>query len=371
MITNDDRTLALADAFHSAALNPSGWYAALDALADATGSRGGELICLGRQWTMPLHIMTNVDPSIDQAFIDCGGGNPDINPRVRAGMQAPCLKVLAEADFITPDEHARHHHYQEFARPWDIPYICLTSLERTEDLLVGLAVVRSEKQGHITTQEREVFTAVAPHVRAAVRTHMALQNNAAKVLAGAMEAMSIAAFVCDSAGRVRALSPAAEKLVQTPSGLQLRFGRLQADDASEAQALNDAIAAASLSKGGADSKHQTLVIRRKQADSIPVVVEIMSLPRLPHEFTFAPRVLVVVRGTRRTSERKAEVMRSTFNLTSAEADIALQLAAGRTPELIAGARGVSVGTVRAQIKSTMSKMGVRRQIELVARLNQM
>jgi len=133
-----------------------------------------------------------------------------------------------------------------------------------------------------------------------------------------------------------------------------------------------AIAAAALApRGGADAKHQTLVIRGKQADSVPIVVEIMSLPRLPHEFTFAPRVLVVVRGNRRTSERKAEALRTTFNLTAAEADIALQLAAGRTAELIAVARSVSVGTVRAQIKSTMSKMGVRRQIELVAQLNQM
>ena len=369
MITNDERTLALADAFHAAAIDSRGWYSALAELAEATGSRCGQLICLGRKATLPLHIMTNIDPAVDRAFIECNGGSPDVNPRVRAGMDAPCLKVLAEADFISPEDHARHHHYQEFARPWDIPYICLTTLERNDDLLVGLAVVRSEKQGHISAAQRELFTAVAPHVRAAVRTQMTLQNNAASLLAGAMEAMSTPAFVCDSTGRVRAMSPAAETLVQSSRGLQLRFGRLQAEDAADAQALTEAIdqaAAASLRA----RMPRSLLIRSPHSDT-PLILDVISLPRQQYEFTFAPRVLITVRGNRRNAERKADVLHDTFALTSAEADIAIQLASGRTAEVIAAARRVSIGTVRAQIKSTMSKMGVHRQIELVARLNEL
>jgi DNA-binding CsgD family transcriptional regulator len=57
-------------------------------------------------------------------------------------------------------------------------------------------------------------------------------------------------------------------------------------------------------------------------------------------------------------------------MTSAETDIALQLSEGKSAEAIAENRGVSVGTVRAQIKALLAKAGLSRQIELVARLNQ-
>jgi DNA-binding NarL/FixJ family response regulator len=371
MLANDDRTIAIADAFHAAALDSAGWYPALEQLAQATGSRGGELICLGKQASLPLHIMTNVDPAIDQAFLECGGGHPDINPRVGAGMKAPALKVLAESDFMTPEEHARHPHYQEFARPWDIPFICLATLDRTENLLVGLAVVRSQKEGHISPEQRAVFASLAPHVRAAVRTQMALENNASSLLAGAMEALSIAAFICDGSGRVRAMSPQAEQLVSAQRGLQLRLGRLTADQSADYHVLQEAIEAASMS-GFKDPKfiHRTVTLRGKQVHDAPMVLDVFALPKREYDLNFSPRVLVVARGTRRASERKSEILRTLYSLTSAEADIAIQVGSGRTAEAIAAVRGVSVGTVRAQLKTIMGKMGVRRQIELAARLTE-
>jgi DNA-binding NarL/FixJ family response regulator len=49
----------------------------------------------------------------------------------------------------------------------------------------------------------------------------------------------------------------------------------------------------------------------------------------------------------------------------------IQLAQGKLPEPIAKQRNVSIGTVRAQIKALLAKAGVSRQVELVARLDQL
>ena len=59
-------------------------------------------------------------------------------------------------------------HYQEFALPWDVPYICLTTLEQRKDLLVGLAVIRNRRQGHIDAAGKRLFASLAPHVREVV-----------------------------------------------------------------------------------------------------------------------------------------------------------------------------------------------------------
>ncbi len=61
----------------------------------------------------------------------------------------------------------------------------------------------------------------------------------------------------------------------------------------------------------------------------------------------------------------AEVMHI-FGLTSAEARVALRLAVGLSLAEIADESGVSVNTVRAQLRSIYAKTGVTKQSELVA-----
>jgi len=43
-------------------------------------------------------------------------------------------------------------------------------------MLIGLTVNRSRKEGEATEEVRRIIAAVAPHVRAAVRTQMALDG---------------------------------------------------------------------------------------------------------------------------------------------------------------------------------------------------
>jgi DNA-binding CsgD family transcriptional regulator len=370
MIRDEVEWLALADTFHAAALGRTAWYSALEDLARATGSEHGELIGIGSNASVPFNIVTNIDPKFHEAFDAVSGGDPRKNPRVNAGMHAPILKVLAEADFMTPEEHRTHPHYHDFARPWNIPYICLATLERGEDSLIGLAVVRTREQGHIDSQQRRVFASIAPHVRAAVRTHKALQGQAEKLLSGAMEALSIPAFICDCYGRVSRLSPSAEQIIAGDSGLVLKSGRLTAVLALDAKTLLDAIeqAARPLIVGAPSFK--SVLIRTSEQDGSPLVLDVIGLPAREWELQPSARVLIAVRGADQGSERRTALLQALYGMTTAEVDIALQLCAGTTPETIAANRAVSIGTVRAQIKALLAKAGVSRQIELVAKINQ-
>jgi DNA-binding CsgD family transcriptional regulator len=60
-----------------------------------------------------------------------------------------------------------------------------------------------------------------------------------------------------------------------------------------------------------------------------------------------------------------------LGLSPAEAATVLKLADGRTPAEIAEERRISVFTVRNQIKSALSKTGVRRQVDLVRSIEQL
>jgi DNA-binding CsgD family transcriptional regulator len=364
MIRSDEHWHSIVDAFHSAAIDGYSWDLALQGLADATGSRSAQLTGIDSDTSVAFNIATNIDPAVFPMFVETAA----FNPRVRVANEAPVLKVMADADFMTPDEMRRDPFYR-LLPTWDIPFICLTTLERREGTFIALAAIRSQRQGHITSEQREIFTVMAPHVRAAVRAHIALERNSAAVLTGAMDALSIPVFVCDRAGGVQALSSAAEALIRSGRGMQLKAGRLRASLPATDKALENAIYAAAT--GHLTPRRlalQTVIVRGAEQDT-PLVLDVFRLPSQQHEISFEPRALVVARGPRGADAQKGTVLEVAYGLTAAEAEVALHLAQGMTPELIAMSRDVVVGTVRTQIKTIMAKVGVSRQVELIVRLN--
>lgn len=368
MLKSDDEWLAIADAFHSAALGAGSWLDALAQLAQATGSRAGELIGLGSANTVPFNMVTDFGPDWVEEFLAIDGGNPAVNPFVRNGARAPAMKVLTSAEFVTPEERRSDFFVADFAQRHDMPHICLSPLIREHGVLVGLAVLRSASQGEISAQQREVFASLAPHVRAAVRTQIALGHQGAQIIAGTLEALSLAAFVCDRFGAVKAMTPTAEALVSKGDALRLKNGQLRAANPADTRLLTEEIdAAVGVIIRPQTARTSAVVIRSALGE--PLALTIVPLPRTEHAFSFDPRVLIVARAPdAQDPTRTRALLQSAYGLTAAEAEVALQLGNGEHAEAIAGSRGVSVTTVRAQIRSIFAKLGVRRQSELVARI---
>jgi DNA-binding CsgD family transcriptional regulator len=369
MIRDDEHWLSTVDAFQSAAVGAQSWETALRGFADATGSRSAQLAGVGQDGSVLFNVLTNIDPP---AFYSMFAATATINPRVKAASAAPVLKVMAESDFITPEECKRDRFYQEVARPLDIPFMCFTTLDRQEAAFIALGAIRSQREEHITGQQREIFAALAPHVRTAVRTQLALEGQGVAVLTGAMDALSIPVFVCDRTGHVGSLTQAAESLVTTGRGLQLKAGRLQAGWREETKALDDAIEAAIIGRTQpGPAVLRTVVVRGRDRGTPPLVLDVFPLPSQAYQLTFTPRALIVARGPRGEKVRRTAVLQAAYALTSAEVQITEYLVEGHSAEFIAAKRGVSVATVRTQIKAIMAKIGVSRQVELVVRLGEL
>ena len=81
-----------------------------------------------------------------------------------------------------------------------------------------------------------------------------------------------------------------------------------------------------------------------------------------------PCILLTVIPENGNSEGDAEKLMQRFGLTAAETQVVLLIRDGLSPVEIADIRSVSAVTVRNQIKSALSKCGVRRQSELVSLL---
>lgn len=362
--------LSIVDAFNAAALEQGSWLDALAGLAAATGSRSGQLIAFGSSAVSQFNWLTEVDPAWLEALVAAGGTDPSCNPRLAAGIRAPALQLLTDADVISPEERRRNPIYADFLDSHDVPFIGATSLIKESRQVVGLAVLRSHAQGEIDADQQRVFASIAPHVRSAVRTQIALEGNGAQVLTGAFESLILPVFICDGSGHVRALTKGAEELVSAGDGLSLSQQRLGTARAEETASLAAAIRRAAIGLLQPGEPPMTTLLVHRDAGSF-LVLDVISLPRRPYSFDFEPRVLVVARSSQPDPRRSRLLLQAAYGLTPAEAEVALQMASGHPPEAIAAARNVSVGTVRSQIRTIYSKLNVRRQIELVARLREL
>jgi DNA-binding CsgD family transcriptional regulator len=102
----------------------------------------------------------------------------------------------------------------------------------------------------------------------------------------------------------------------------------------------------------------------RAADGAPLQVDVAPLPASVSSLRTGARVLVSIGlPTPRSRELSGEL-----GLSPAETEVARGLVDGETLQDIADRRGVSVETVRAQLKSAYGKLGVHRQAELVRRL---
>ena len=81
-------------------------------------------------------------------------------------------------------------------------------------------------------------------------------------------------------------------------------------------------------------------------------------------FAVADTLLVVVDMVN-TTEVDGNALLGLYDLTFAESEITQHLALGRSLKEIAAVRGVTVATVRNQLKNIFEKTGTHRQLELV------
>ncbi|WP_040619148.1 hypothetical protein, partial [Rhodovulum sp. PH10] len=119
-----------------------------------------------------------------------GGADPAINPVVRAGIAAPTLQVITEAEITSAEDRRRLPIWGEFYNPYDAPHLCFTTVWREDFVELVLVVCRSARQGTIDTPERTAFAGIARHCRDAAMTAHAIGRDGALVLAGAFQALS-------------------------------------------------------------------------------------------------------------------------------------------------------------------------------------
>lgn len=359
----DDRILALGEHFALAAVDGTGWIPALRAMAEMTGSSHAQLVGFA-PGAVPFNWINDVDEDQIARFVEQERGDPNINVRVRASLNDRPFVIRSEDDYREVGPGPGFDFYRDMCDAYDIPHGCQTKLLEGRDQFIGLSLNRSRKDGKTDASTRALFAAIAPHVHNAVKIQMALENRGAALVIGAMDYVGLPIFVCDESGEVKARTSEADALL-SQGFFRLADGKIGLSHPHDNAALLQALARRHRHPLG----FETLMFRG-DGQGMPVIADLCQLPAQPFRLSLASQFLIIVRSGRRWHNAAPAILRTAFGLSIAETEVALALARGETRDQIAAARGTSMQTVKAQLKSIFAKLGVSREVELVAMLGE-
>lgn len=124
----------------------------------------------------------------------------------------------------------------------------------------------------------------------------------------------------------------------------------------------------SLKYGAHERDWRREAIGLKRADKGPLIVRVVSVDEEAHNLLDGAALVLILLDPEECPEPSHTLLQQVFGLTRGEARLTNHLLCGHSLHDIALVTGVSITTVRSQIKSVLSKTHTRRQAQLVGLL---
>ncbi len=170
-------------------------------------------------------------------------------------------------------------------------------------------------------------------------------------------------IIADNTGKVLNLNKTAVQLVGTDDGLVVRREKLRAIVKCENDDLLACIAEVANTPSGQSCAVRCLSISRPDTPHRPYALLIS--PKRARSNAQKRCVLIFVTDLEENLHVSGTCLIRLFGLSPVEAQTAICVAHGKSPDEISAQRGVKLSTVRSQIHAVYAKMGVEQQSELV------
>jgi len=286
-------------------------------------------------------------------------------------VDLPPDRVFTVNELIGDSNWRESEFYKNFLKPLDILHALGADIRTDDGLECRLRVARPHRERPFSPGDKALCAAILPHLKRAVglRSQLELMESERRLYAGTVDRMLVGTVTLDETGAVLKSNPVADEMLREGDGLRLVGGVLRAESAAENRELQRLVKQALTGEtGGQAALVDAISITRKSARG-KLGVLVRSLPNAgSSKSKHRPSVVLFIRDAERKSEASREMVRRLFDLTPAEASLALALANGLTLDEAADQLGIRKNTARAHLRSIFSKIGVTRQTTLVRAL---
>jgi DNA-binding CsgD family transcriptional regulator len=265
---------------------------------------------------------------------------------------------------IYPDEEFRSDpFYRDHLYRYGLGWVAGTTfvLPTKERLLISLE--RDYERGPVEPAILSQLDVLRPHLARSALMAARLGIERARVTSETLALIGLPAVVFDQRGKVLAVNRLAESLTE-----QIHWrahDRVSLKDSAGDALFQQAIETLDVS----DAAPTRSFALRGPEGGAAMVAHVIPIRRTARDIFIRCAGLLVLTPVALPQAPPVELVRSLFDLTPAEARVARSLATGGTAEEIASTGGVSLNTVRTQVRGVLEKTGCRRQAEVVALLS--
>jgi len=303
------------------------------------------------------------------------------DPRVALTMATPDGQWMHCHEHLPGSYVANNGFYQDFLIPHGGRYLSSTKLVDNDEAVFMVGLMRGNGAEPLSSAESAILSLVQYHLSQAMqiflhlRTGFADQAMARQLLGQFNQPM----LLLDDAQRVLHSNQTASELLSEKDLLSAKNGFLVCRDKASHEALAEAVravlsASPDITKGALGTDDQTINVRQRRAVNLAgsagknllAFVSAVWPSQSMNAFGDLPRALVILHNPQLPqSQLDPLILAECYDLTPAEARVAVQIASGATVKKIAQRNGVAIATVRTHLSRIMEKTSVTRQADLL------
>ena len=283
----------------------------------------------------------------------------------RANLGVPLFlrgeTVILDQDFMTPEMLRRNPFYNDCLIRNNVPWFAGIQFSAGAAMW-ALCLQRTNEQGPFAIADKRVLAAISARLTEAATLSTAIGRIALSSATSALDGVRQPALAVDRDGRVLDANAAAHIMVGDDIFVRNTF--LGFRDKEAARQLETFVSRMRLVPDTAELPVESFVVRRKSQR--PVIVNVLPVPAAARGPFLGARAILTMTSLEPKRGLNAPTLMKAFGLTRAEAQAALLVAEGLSPEQAARDLDISVATFRAQLKAVFAKTGTHRQNELTA-----
>ncbi|MNZ39655.1 Bacterial regulatory protein, luxR family [compost metagenome] len=283
-------------------------------------------------------------------------------------VDLPSGQVVTLEEFVPREEWLNSEFYKNFLEPVDVFHILGADITTSDGALCRIRVSRSVSAPGFTEEDKQFLAHFIPHLERSVALHTQINRieTERNLYAGAVDQFAVGTIILDENGKILQTNQVADRLLKEKDGLKISADNLQVGTPRDCQEFRRLVKQALQSqRGERPSVVEAMRVQRPSGRAdLGIIVRSVPLSEW-NEGKHCPSVVIFVSDPEQEASAPQEIVKALFDLTPAEAQLAMLLANGLTLDEASEELGISRNTARAHLRATFSKTGVTRQTMLV------